>query len=435
MSRRCFLGTLAVGAAGSLAAGLGTAVLWNRRPRQYPRGLEPVAYTPKQFTGKTVEVPDPPFVLPGPYPGRVIEVHDPGSLVGGEIQAEAVKRMLHRAMCELTGAPDAVQAWQRFFRKGERIGIKVNPVGYARRPGVVGVISSPAVIMAIVEGLELAGIRRQDIILFERYADEFRQAGYERFVTRELPEVRWYAAAFSSGNVQIDLEGRDPRNGRRPDPDPHVVGYDPDIFCKFDYKMPELPESEPLAYQSHLTRILTDEKTVDVHKIITVPLLKDHRSAGITIALKNLSHGLVSNVARTHIGPAAHENTCGTFTPQIVALEAIRKKCVLHIVDGLIGAYEGGPGVWNPSWSTWEQKSLFVATDPVALDHVGWDLIDTVRARHGWAPVHRMGLAGNNRSGNEAFYLRQPEHVTLAGQMGLGEFDPARIEYRRIILS
>src|SRR4029077_19822547 len=64
----------------------------------------------------------------------------------------------------------------------------------------------------------------------------------------------------------------------------------------------------------------------------------------------------------------------------------------LHILDGLIGVYEGGPGSWNPTWGTWHRKSLFFATDPVAMDHVGWAIIDAKRAREGWQPVARMGL-------------------------------------------
>jgi len=437
-SRRGFLLGAAAGGAAGAFLGAGGVELYRRwfaeTRRTYPRGLEPIVHVPKRFTGKTRELPDAPLGIPGPFPGRVVEVHDPRSVVQGAIQSERVQAMLDRGMRELTGAPDAVQAWQRFFQRGERVGIKVNPVGYARRADVVGDISSFPVIMAIVNGLKLAGIPPRDVVLFERYADEFRAAGYERFVERELPEVRWYASAVTGGNVQVDLEGRDVRDGKRFPADPHVVGYDERIFKRLDYKVPELPDSEPLAYESHVSRILTDEKSVDVQKIITIPLLKDHRSAGITIALKNMSHGMASNVARTHTGTAAHENRCGTFTPQIVALDPIRSKCVLHVLDALIGVYEGGPGNWNPSWGTWEQRSLFVATDPVAMDHVGWDILDGVRARHGWAPVARMGVAGNNRSGTEAFHLRQPEHVPLAEVLGLGIFDPSRIEHRRIQL-
>jgi len=162
--------------------------------------------------------------------------------------------------------------------------------------------------------------------------------------------------------------------------------------------------------------------------------LKDHRSAGITIALKNLSHGLVSNVARTHAGRGHGENRCGTFIPKIVALEPVRKTAVLHIVDGLIGVYEGGPGSWMPTWGTWEYKSLLFATDPVALDHVGWAILDAERARRGWASVAKMGIHGQNPTGKETFFMRQPEHVELAGFLELGVFDPAQIEHRRIQL-
>src|SRR5262249_42018233 len=135
--------------------------------------------------------------------------------------------------------------------------------------------------------------------------------------------------------------------------------------------------------------------------------------------------------------------------------------------DGLIGVYEGGPGSWNKTWGTWRHKGLFFATDPVALDHVGWDILDRKRAEEGWPPVAHMGLlqsipaatlssglaalaargavgaaalagAGQNYRGGretEVFDRRQPEHVILAQTIGLGVFDARRIEHRRIEIS
>jgi hypothetical protein len=374
-------------------------------------------------------VAKPGFPLPGRYPGKVVEVHHPESVVNAQIQHEPVKQMIARGMTELTGAPDAVQAWRSLFQKGDRVGIKVNPVGYARKEGVVGALSNFAVIMEIVAGLKSAGLELKDVVLFERYAVEFRQAKYDEFVERELPGVQWYASSVTGGNVQTDLDGRDSDNkGNRPDADPHVLGYDPDRFRKFEYIAKEHDPKDDASYRSHISKIITGDL---INKIITIPVLKDHRSGGITIALKNMSHGFVNNVARTHVGPAAGENRCGDFIPKIVALEPIRQKAVLHIMDGLIGCYEGGPGSWNNSWGTWEYKSLFFATDPVAMDHVGWDILDAERASRGWAPVGTMGVSGNNRSGTEGFYLREPAHVELAGNLGLGIFDPARIEHRR----
>jgi hypothetical protein len=433
MSRRAFLGAagtgIALGAGGLFAA----RHYLNRKPvpvTPHERDAQFVKYARKRFTGKCLEDPNPAFAMPGRYPGRVVEVHDPASVLDHKIRFDAVVRMVSQGMVELTGAPDAITAWRSMFQPGDRVGIKVNPVGYARGPGIVGSISNFATILAIVDGLQRAGLGLKDIILFERYADEFRAAGYDSFLSRELPGMMWYASSAWFAGGQTDLEGRDakPEVGRPP-PDKHVIGYDAEVFRRFDFIDPTVHNpNDAASHRSHVSRMITGEL---VNKIITIPVLKDHRSGGITMALKNISHGMANNVARTHVGRGKDENRCGVFIPHVVAAEPIRQKCVLHIMDGLIGVYEGGPGAWNNSWGTWEYKSLFFATDPVALDHVGWDVLDAERASRGWRPVAQMGVAGDNRSGTEAFHLRQPEHVELAGQLGLGVFEPDRIEYQR----
>jgi uncharacterized protein (DUF362 family) len=383
------------------------------------------------------------------------------------INAPAVKRMMERGMRELTGADAAPEAWRRFFEPGDVVGIKVNPVGYRRRAGVAGAISSPAVLLEVVAGLKSAGVQPRDIIVFERYATEFREAGYDGVLReRALDGVRWYASSLGGGELQVDIEGYD---GSR-DRDPHVVGYDPDQFVHMGFASPYHDPKDDRRFRSHLSLIVSRM----VNKFITIPVLKDHRSAGVTLALKNLSHGLSNNVARSHLsniprsdGTITGPNQCNTFIPTAASQLAIRQKATLHILDGLIGVYEGGPGAWNKTWATWPYKSLFFATDPVAMDHVGWDIIDAKRAREGWQPVAKMGLlqdtpavklstrlallasaqpagaaalafAGTHLEGgreSEAFDRRQPEHIILAGMTGLGLFDARLIEHRRIELS
>lgn len=71
-------------------------------------------------------------------------------------------------------------------------------------------------------------------------------------------------------------------------------------------------------------------------------MLKHRQSAGVTLALKNMSHGLVNNVSRSHVTTTA--NACGIFIPAVVDLPVIREKVVLHILDGVKAAYHGGPG-------------------------------------------------------------------------------------------
>jgi hypothetical protein len=281
-----------------------------------------------------------------------------------------------------------------------------------------------------------------------------------------LDGVRWLASASDGGNRQVDIAGHDGGSDR----DPHVVGYDPDVFVSMGFCHPAHDPHDDRRFRSHLSMIVSRM----VNKFVTIPCLKDHRSAGVTLALKNISHGMNNNVARTHIDgiyrytasgrPAevSGPNQCNTFIPTVAGQELIRQKATLHVLDGLIGVYEGGPGCWNRTWATWPHRSLFFATDPVAMDHVGWDIIDRKRHEAGWRPVGRMGLveetpaeavasglaplaaasapgaalltgAAENRAGgrrSEVFDRRQPEHIILAGTMGLGTFDARDIDHR-----
>jgi len=303
--------------------------------------------------------------------------------------------------------------------------------------------------------------------VLERYAAEFREAGYETLMNScpDLEGVRWYASSSGYDPSQLNLDGfRSSRD--RFESDPNVVGYDPDVFVTMAFAAPEADPRDDRRFRSHLSVIVTRM----INKLITLPVLKDHRSAGVTLALKNLSHGLNNNVARSHLptyvrlaGGTSSPNQCNTFIPTAAGQLPTRQKATLHILDGLIGVYEGGPGSWNPTWGTWRRQSLFFATDPVALDHVGWDIIDAKRAQEGWQPVARMGLdfqqegvklssrlamlaaggpadaltlsavAQNNYPGSqetEQFDRRQPEHIILAETIGLGVFDAGRIDHR-----
>jgi uncharacterized protein (DUF362 family) len=139
----------------------------------------------------------------------------------------------------------------------------------------------------------------------------------------------------------------------------------------------------------------------------------------VTGALKNMSHGLVNNVARSHSTPGT--NACNQFIPEVVAHPIIRQKCVLQIMDGIRGVFQGGPFGNNPEWA-WDYNALLFATDPVALDHVEWDIIDAKRAAMNIPAVGKVGRLGLD-SEREGFDIRQPQHIALAANLGLGYFD------------
>lgn len=331
--------------------------------------------------------------MPGPYKGRVIDVHHPGSIVNGAYQAEHVTTMMRHGMTELTGADGWVDAWKRFFEPGDVVGIKVNPVGMPH------VISAPSVLREIIAGVMSTGVKAQDIVVYDRYRRQFLDAGFDKW----LPEgVRWMHAVEDYELIQLGIDG-----------------YDPDHYMEMALVQPGQDLDNLTMRRSFASKFITKS----VNKLINLCVLKDHQSAGVTLALKNLSHGLVNNVARSH--STFTLNACGAFIPAVVQMPVIRNKTVLHILDGIKGLYHGGPSA-KPQF-VWEHKHLYFATDPVAMDHVGWRVIDEKRVA-----VGKKKLVNDTPDVFSHFIHRQPEHVEIAGAMGLGEWKWEKID-RRVI--
>jgi hypothetical protein len=333
--------------------------------------------------------------MPGLAPGRVVAVSHPACLIDGKFQAAPIAQILRTGMLELTGAPDLPSAWRLFFERGDVVGIKVNPVG-----GPL-VISCPEVLHEIIRGLESAGVRRNDIVVYDRYKTQFLEMGFDKW----LPEgVRWSCAVETHDSTQQRIEG-----------------YDPDHYMDMAVTLPGQDPRNETARRSYAARFITQE----VNKLINLPVLKHHQSAGVTLALKNLSHGLVNNVARSHSTNTL--NVCGAFIPAVVSMPVIRNKAVLHILDGIKGVYHGGPYA-RPQF-VFEHRTIYFATDPVALDHVGWKQIEVMRAKAGLKPI--VEAAPDQFS---TFLHGQPEHIEIAGALGLGVFKESKIVVRRRIL-
>jgi hypothetical protein len=332
------------------------------------------------------------FTMPGPFRGRVAAIHHPRSISAGKYQAGPVREMIRRGMTELTGASDWREAWRYFFQPGDVVGLKLNPVGLPH------IISAPEVVGEIIFGLQEAGIPARDIIVYDRYRAQFAKAGFAKWIPQG---VRTGSSSEDWDEVQQAIEG-----------------YDPNHYMDMALTLPGQDPSSPRARRSYASTFIAR----DVNKLINLALLKEHQSAGVTLALKNLSHGLVNNVNRSH--PTFTLNACGVFIPAVVAMPVIRNKAVLHILDGVHGQYNGGPS-GRPQF-IWEHKTMYFATDPVAMDRIGWQEIDKKRLAEGMQPV-----AVDKPDEFSRFIRRQPEHVEIAGALGLGEFDDKKIDVRR----
>jgi hypothetical protein len=336
--------------------------------------------------------------MPGPWPGRVVSVRSACCLdEAGVVVDDVVREMLDRGMRALTGEATALGAWRRFFEPSDVVGIKVNA------GGVPHVVSSPAIVAETCRQLMAVGVPPSQIVVFERFQNQLDGIGYPA----HLPEgVEVYAA-----------EGGNRRTENR--------AYDPETYVEVDF----FGEEDT---RSGMMRLVTRRLT----KIVNIPNMKDHGAVGATGCLKNVAYGCFSNVARSHSRGQTHTRTSvGTFA----AVEPLRSRCVLQIMDGLRAVWHGGPFAKTTRY-VFHPRRMLVGTDPVAIDRLLLDIIDEKRRAEGaisiWdrSPKYlRFNDAGSRDSDpNVNILIREPGHVEYAGRLGLGVADLAQIRVEEI---
>lgn len=247
---------------------------------------------------------------------------------GGGVDRLMASELLDRSMTKLTGTKTADDAWKSLFDKNDVVGIKVNcAAGRA-------LSTKPKVVDALITGLKRAGVAEENIIVWERTDRELVAAGF--LLRKEGEGYRCY--------------------GTTPD-----VGF-----------AAEAVKSGELQYK--LSKIISERITA----LINVPILKDHGTSGITLALKN--HYGSFEMTRD-IVYKVHENNCSPYLAEVSALPAIRNKTRLVVMDAIHCCYDGGPA-YAPG-KQWYENAIVVSADPVAVDAVGTELIDKARKEHG----------------------------------------------------
>jgi uncharacterized protein (DUF362 family) len=292
-----------------------------------------------------------------PIQSRVVVARDAQLRgTGSTVESGRVLNLLDRAMQAQFDRDKPIEAWRRVVRPGQTVGLKVNTLGGR------GVSSNLQLVEAICERLQEAGIQASDIVVWDRDSEEMEHGGFH--------------LAISGNRVQCYGTDR--------------TGYEQDLV-------------EQASVGSQLSKILT--RRCDV--LINVPVLKDHDGAGITCALKNM-YGVIHNPNKYH------PNGCNPYIADLNMLPEIRTRMRLTICDATTVIYEGGPG-YKPEHS-WKHNALLVAQDPVALDSVGWQLIERKRAEMGLKTLESED--------------RAPRYIATAAdrEHRLGTNDPRKIE-------
>jgi len=276
------------------------------------------------------------------------------------LSSDNVAKLLDTAVENYFEITSAKKAWQSIVTPDDIVGIKVNCL--AGR----GMSTSKELTEAIQEKLLEAGVKSHRIIVWDRLNRDLEQAGYKIYYGKRKPQCY--------GNDQI--------------------GYSRDIF-------------EFGSVGSRLSRIILQQCT----KVINVPILKDHGIAGVTIALKNF-FGAIDNPNKYH------SDVGDPYIADVNMIPEIRNKVCLTICDATTAQYEGGPP-YMPQWA-WHNDGLLVAKDMVALDYVGWQMIEEKRKEMGFEPLAALG--------------REPTYIATAGNSkhNLGKSDPEKIQIIRV---
>ncbi|MHB8054628.1 MAG: DUF362 domain-containing protein, partial [Candidatus Aminicenantales bacterium] len=314
---------------------------------------------------------------------RVVEIFDKDSVgEGRRLDPAAVGRMLRSGLQALTGTERPLS---RFFSPKDRVGLKINCLG---RPLLY---THHELVQAMIGELTEFGIPENKIIVWDRWQPHMTAS---KFVLNTTGRgVRCYGTeGFGEA-------------GRRIDPD---VAYVSDF---------DVPGERAGGTASRLSSIFTK----DCDKIVNLAILKDHNSSGYTMCLKNLGFGVCDNNDRFHLPPYI-----GPFIAGVCALPIVREKVVLHLIDGLEGCYDQGPDPSNPR-VIFSPKTLWLGTDPVALDTIGYRVIDEKRVAE--------GLPRLKDTPSYSGPMRPVDQVELAAAKGLGVCDLDRIKVERIDLS
>jgi len=333
-----------------------------------------------------------PLGMPGLFPGRVIETADPQAIISNRVSQPVIRRMLDRAMRELTGAQEVREAWRKFIEPKDIVGIKINP------SGAPACCSSPEIIREIVAGVQSVGVPLQNIHVYDRYAFEIDIGSYQTLVPLGVRVI---------GVAERKLDRS---------------GYDPNIYCEANF----FGEWETRSYMASIV-------ASGLTKIINVPTMKDHSAAGVTGCLKNLGYGTFNNVDRSHRRPFS-------FTDPLIgvmcSVEPLRSKAVLHIMDGMRMLWHGGPLSQNSKFIS-HAGILMVGTDPVAMDTIELEKIETKRRNEGVPSVWSRDPKSLTENGAEFYedatknlFYRQPHHIAAAAKLGLGTCELRQIDHR-----
>lgn len=345
--RRAFLGTAA--AAAAAAATLGAS-------KEAAAGPNP----PKNYAASP-----PAGFSPFAAPGKIVKVTKKDCLQANQMypKPDAAKEMLTKALTELTGKPDLVQAVAQFVHKDDIVCVKVNGIAKTNMG------TNKELVIPFLEAMIASGVKPENITVLEQYGDFLN------------------GTRVNAQNVPAGVKVATHANGNATMEDRMIPGTNT---------------------RTKFVRYLTEATAA-----INFSLIKDHSICGYTGTLKNMTHGCSINPQDFHVHHASPQ------IAQMYAQDVIKSRVRLCITDGYKIMADGGP-LWKRPEMVKPHEAVYVTTDPVAMDTIGWELVDKLRAELNLKSLAEAG--------------REPAYIKAAADLGLGIHERAKITVKEVAI-
>lgn len=292
-------------------------------------------------------------------PGRVVKVHMKGMRSGMFPDPGASRIMVDKAVSTLAKESDPGRAWLKFVSPTDRVLIKVNCLGTRM------LSSMREVVYAIADAVRDVGVPDANIVILDMFASNMMGGRYD--------------------------QQTNPRKMR-------VIAHREDSYQK-----------------STITAGPAKARFADLllwsTAVINVPPIKDHDLAGVTCAMKNMTFGTVEK-------PHLNHHVVNEAIAHLYAREEIRGKVRINIVDGSRILYDGGPKFAGSAHALHE--CIYATTDPVAMDAVAHELIETLRAENKMKTLAEVG--------------RPAKFLSMSQDFGLGVADRKLIQLETVEL-
>jgi uncharacterized protein (DUF362 family) len=303
--------------------------------------------------------------VPFAAPGRIVKVTKAGCLQANQIypKPDDAKAMLARALMDLTGKEDLVTATKQFVCPDDVVCVKVNGIAEHNMG------TNKELVLPLLDALIAAGVKPSNITVLEQYG------------------------SFLAGTRVNDSNV--------------PAGVKTSVHQNKDATMDErmIPGT---GVKTKFVRVLTESTAV-----INFSLIKDHSICGYTGQLKNMTHGC-------QILPHYfHQHHASPQIALLYAQDVIKSRVRLNISDGFKVMFNGGPKWTEPRFVV-PHESVYATTDAVAMDTIGAELVDKVRAQKGLPSLAAVG--------------RPPAYIRAAADLGLGVGDREAIQVREIAI-